>query len=94
MGKKLDLEVEVKSLVEETYEMRLGHKELMSLLRLAGVELPESSCNVEFIVEVPGGGSWTEVDIDDNRTKLIVRWSTQRTEKRNPQVISIREPEC
>jgi hypothetical protein len=58
---------------ERRKSIKLGFTAIRQLLEGQGVTLP---ANVSITVQVPGGGDWsnTELDIDD-RSPVVVAWT-------------------
>jgi len=58
---------------ETTKRVELGFTQIRRLLEREGVQLPAGA---KITVTVPGGGDWsnTELDIDD-RTPVVVSWT-------------------
>jgi hypothetical protein len=67
----------VETLTERTVEYKLSGAIIIKLLQDAGVTFPNLPGDVNAFVTVPGGGDWSnkELDIDDD-SPLIVRVKT------------------
>lgn len=70
-----------KTLVRTTEEhvLKLNHKDILTLLAAgAGVDVPY---NADVIVHTPGGGDWSNMDLDvDDSCPVTIRWRTQTYE--------------
>jgi hypothetical protein len=65
----------------ETCEIELNAVDVIELVRKAGHTVPASAA-VRIYFAVPGGGDWSNTDIDiDDRNPVRIEWKT--TEERN-----------
>ncbi len=60
----------------ERQELEFDDKQIRRILFAAGFAVPEK-CDLRIYVAVPGGGDWSNTDIEINREHpLCVEWTT------------------
>lgn len=65
---------------KRSFEMNRG--DIAAALRALGVALPKDPVEVRIYFAVPGGGDWSNTDIDiDDKNPVRVEWQT--TEERD-----------
>ncbi len=69
----LPVSVSGTTVVTKTHTITLNREVIIDLLRKEGIEVGAS---VEIFVSVPGGGDWSNTDLDISAScPLIVRWT-------------------
>lgn len=58
------------------HEVELDRDQLLEMLRAAGADLPEDVGHVRIYFAVPGGGDWSNTDVDiDKSNPVRAEWS-------------------
>lgn len=58
----------------ESHELELNRDDMLELLRKAGHEIPEHAA-LQVYFAVPGGGDWSNTDVDiDSKNPIRVQW--------------------
>jgi hypothetical protein len=76
----MDIEEHCEVRETRTVEYKLINDHIIGLLKAAGVTIPDNA-EVQVFFRVPGGGDWSNTDIDlDEDYPLTVRVKTQTLE--------------
>jgi hypothetical protein len=59
------------------HELRISKSTLLEILRHAGYSIPTAS-DVSAFVHVPGGGDWSNEDLDLVEAPIVVSWETRK----------------
>ncbi len=67
------MSVTMQETIRRTYKLRLSREQILDALR-EKYDIPD---NAGMFVHVPGGGDWSNTDLDiEQQTPLVVQWET------------------
>lgn len=84
----VDAEIVVETTERKRARVELDRTQVITILQYAGFEIPNKSGRVKIYMSVPGGGDWsnTDLEVEDGRFpsggRLIVEWESDPSTKR------------
>jgi hypothetical protein len=74
----MEIKTDVRTRVRKEHRVELTGKHLRDLLRASGLDIPTDAV---VIVHVPGGGDWSNTDLEVSPgTPIVVRWVEEADE--------------
>jgi hypothetical protein len=73
----MTMKVTQKTTTTKTHRVEIGRHALAKALRLSGINVPDRA---GVYVIVPGGGDWSNMQLDvDDKTPIVVSWTESST---------------
>lgn len=69
--------IDVATRTERQHHVMLTDEDLQEMLEAAGIQIPANTTDVRIYFSVPGGGDWSNMNVDiDVHNPVHIKWTT------------------